>query len=134
MMSCENKKNRGASVVFRTHLLLGGECYQNVGSVVNHVNVRHNHLETVRSEKSKQGSRTTHRQRCNHIEQYRAHLHSFAFKTLKRVLRPDSQWPDVRAFPHLLETCQERKCSLGRETKGRNAEVSANFLIARSGV
>ena len=140
MTSCENKKNRGASVVFRTHLLLGGKCYQSVGSVMNHVNVRHDHLETVRSEEFTQESKTTHRQRCNHIEQHRAYLRSFAFKTLRktgeeRVLRPDSQRPDVRAFPHLLETCQERKCSLDqKETEGRNADVSANILIARSGV
>jgi len=50
--------------------------------MVNHVNVRHNHLETVRSEESAQESRTTHRQRCNHIEQHRAYLRSSTFKTL----------------------------------------------------
>jgi len=139
MTSCENKKNRGASVVFKTHLLLCGECHQSVGLIMNHVNIRHNHLGTVRSEVFTQESRTTHRQRCDHIEQDRAYLRSFAFKTLRktgegRVLRPDSQRPDVRASPHLLKTWQERKCSLDRrETKGRNAGVSANFLIARSG-
>ena len=109
MTSCENKKNRGASVVFRTHLLLGGECCQSVGLTMNHVDVRHNHLETVRSEESTQESRTTHRQRCDHIEQHRAYLRSFTFKTWRetgegRVLRPDSQWPGVKASPHLLET------------------------------
>jgi len=51
MMSCVNKKNRGASVVFRTHLLLGELGHQHVGWVMHHVNVRHNHLKTVRSDK-----------------------------------------------------------------------------------
>ena len=49
------------------------------------------------------------------------------------VLGLDSQWPYVRVFPHLLETCRNIGSNLDqRETKRRGAEVLESLPIVRS--